>query len=117
MRKSLAQIQAMKDEIQAWIERHGFQQDAGWHDLVSHYEGGHLEFALPHYLVLGYDGRLMDVLRLAHPYRDLAWQRSVVEEFRAILEKHGCWFEIEEVGIMAILDKYESATGDEQGMG
>ena len=58
MAKTAGEIQLLKNEIRAWLERHELTHDTGWRELDQQYEEKHKDFAYPHYLVLWFEGDL-----------------------------------------------------------
>lgn len=94
MRKTLEQAQALKGEIQTWMEENELTVDTGWRSADEQYGQEHLSFPFPHYWVLWFEGDLHNVIwgqPLDEPGAKTSTQLK--EEFRAILTRHDCWYE------------------------
>ena len=96
--KTPAQIRALKKELQSWMEKHDLTHDTGWRTPDEQYGEEHKDFPCPPYLVLWFEGDLHSVMWLLPDHPGYRWHRERREEFDAIIEKHGCWYEFERNG-------------------
>jgi hypothetical protein len=105
--KTAADIQSLKEEIQAWLEQHDLDEGTGWFDIEGHYKGKEPTFPWPHYLVLWFEGDFHEVIWLLPDHPNISWQAARRREFEAIIKNHGCWFECENNTTLCILDQQE----------
>jgi hypothetical protein len=111
MAKTAAQIEALKNGIQSWLEKHELAHDQGWRDLdpkvKSEYENPE---DIP-CLTLWFEGPLYKIF---HPITDDveedAWLTKRREEFDALVAAHGFWYDFEDSVTISIRDDRSSSS-------
>lgn len=86
------QVQALRDEIQAWIERNKLVCDATWWTADEYFGGKLISNDYQHYLVLSFEGDLNDVM-WRQSLRKQGRVDKLKDEFDAILERHRFWYD------------------------
>jgi hypothetical protein len=90
MEKTRAQIQALKEELDAWMEKHDLTHDTFWRTPEEEYGEECRNFSFPHYLVLLPGSDLSSVLN-SLDHVAFPWKAEMLREFEGIVDRHGCW--------------------------
>ena len=108
MRYTAEKVQALKDEIQAWLlsKDDDLDHDTHWETADEYYGEEHLTYPTPHYLVLCCGSQLANVFSYGCS-NDPERFRKLFDEFEEIILRHGFWFENEDGVTISILGEEE----------
>jgi hypothetical protein len=100
MRYAPEKVQALRDEIQAWLESKGndLDHDTHWETADEYFGEKHLTYPYPHYLVLCCGSGLTRAL-----WPMFAGPKALCDEFEEILERHDFWYELEDGATICIM--------------
>jgi hypothetical protein len=105
MAKSGAQIAALKNDIQTWLDKHELAHDQGWLDPDAKVKAEYTNPADAPCLILWFDGPLYKVFYPAtDDIEEDAWLTERREEFDGLVAKNGFWYDFEDAGTISIMD-------------
>lgn len=100
-----AKVCAMQSELQEWMVTHELRGDTKWWLADDYYHGKQDGFDEPPVLVLTFEGELYNVFSYPSDHPDRKWYDSRREEFDAVVDGHGYWYEFEDNVTMCFMPK------------
>ena len=92
--KTPEEVQELQKELQAWMEKNDLTHDTGWRKPKEHVGEPQTLADGPVYLILWFEGDFYYVMwPSGSPDRD--WHEQRREEFDAIVDDHGFWYDFE----------------------